>query len=114
LIYSPNQRFLTVLYGYLNSGSMLSFKAKLRIYRMNFCKGTYKNVSVFLFLLANASDTVVFIEEGLDKGLVVAATGIGKTYIAAFDSLNFNRILFVAHREEILILKHYSRKLIHT
>ena len=33
-----------------------------------------------LILLANASDTVVFIEEGLDKGLVVVATGIGKTY----------------------------------
>ncbi|MBW9146578.1 DEAD/DEAH box helicase family protein [Clostridium sp. CM027] len=41
-------------------------------------------------------------EEGLDKGLVVAATGIGKTYLAAFDSLNFNKVLFVAHREEIL------------
>jgi len=41
-------------------------------------------------------------EEGLDKGLVVAATGIGKTYLAAFDSLGFNKILFVAHREEIL------------
>ncbi|MGH4050187.1 MAG: DEAD/DEAH box helicase family protein [Clostridium sp.] len=41
-------------------------------------------------------------EDGLDKGLVVAATGIGKTYLAAFDSLNFHKILFVAHREEIL------------
>lgn len=41
-------------------------------------------------------------EEGLDKALVVAATGIGKTYLAAFDSMKFGRILFVAHREEIL------------
>lgn len=41
-------------------------------------------------------------EEGNDKGLVVAATGIGKTYLAAFDSREFNRVLFVAHREEIL------------
>lgn len=41
-------------------------------------------------------------DEGADKGLVVAATGIGKTYLAAFDSKDFNRILFVAHREEIL------------
>lgn len=40
--------------------------------------------------------------DGNDKGLVVAATGIGKTYLAAFDSKNFDRILFVAHREEIL------------
>lgn len=41
-------------------------------------------------------------EEGFDKGLVVAATGIGKTYLAAFDSCEYQRILFVAHREEIL------------
>jgi len=41
-------------------------------------------------------------EEGLDKGLIVAATGIGKTYLAAFDSLGFQKVLFVAHREEIL------------
>ena len=41
-------------------------------------------------------------EEGYDKGLVVAATGIGKTYLAAFDSREFNRVLFLAHREEIL------------
>lgn len=41
-------------------------------------------------------------EEGYDKGLVVAATGVGKTYLAAFDSRAYNRILFIAHREEIL------------
>lgn len=41
-------------------------------------------------------------EEGFSKGLVVAATGIGKTYLAAFDSREFDRVLFVAHREEIL------------
>jgi len=41
-------------------------------------------------------------EEGVEKGLVIAATGVGKTYIAAFDSLEFKRVLFVAHREEIL------------
>jgi len=41
-------------------------------------------------------------EDGFDKALVVAATGLGKTYLAAFDSLNFSRVLFVAHREEIL------------
>ncbi|QNU66020.1 DEAD/DEAH box helicase family protein [Ruminiclostridium herbifermentans] len=42
-------------------------------------------------------------DEGMQKGLVVMATGVGKTYLAAFDSQKFNRILFVAHREEILI-----------
>lgn len=41
-------------------------------------------------------------EEGFDKGLVVAATGVGKTYLAAFDSKSAKRVLFVAHREEII------------
>ena len=41
-------------------------------------------------------------QEGINKGMVVGATGIGKTFIAAFDSIEFNKILFLAHREEIL------------
>lgn len=41
-------------------------------------------------------------EEGFDKGLVVAATGVGKTFLAAFDSAKAERVLFVAHREEII------------
>ncbi|MGI6362921.1 MAG: DEAD/DEAH box helicase family protein [Bacillota bacterium] len=41
-------------------------------------------------------------EEGIDKGLVVAATGVGKTYLSAFDSQEYIKILYVAHREEIL------------
>lgn len=40
--------------------------------------------------------------EGAIKGLVQAATGVGKTYLAAFDSAKYERVLFVAHREEIL------------
>jgi superfamily II DNA or RNA helicase/HKD family nuclease len=40
--------------------------------------------------------------EGWDKGIVVAATGVGKTFLAAFDSRGFDKVLFVAHREEIL------------
>ena len=40
--------------------------------------------------------------KGYDKGLVVATTGIGKTYLAAFDTKNYNKILFIAHREEII------------
>ena len=40
--------------------------------------------------------------EGAKRALVVAATGVGKTYLAAFDSKGFKRVLFVAHREEIL------------
>lgn len=42
-------------------------------------------------------------EQGYDRGIVVAATGIGKTYLAAFDSISYENILFVAHREEILM-----------
>lgn len=41
-------------------------------------------------------------KEGAEKGIVHAATGIGKTYLAAFDSMPYKRVLFVAHREEIL------------
>lgn len=37
-----------------------------------------------------------------DKALVVLATGLGKTYLAAFFAKQFKRVLFVAHREEIL------------
>ena len=35
-------------------------------------------------------------------GLVVLATGLGKTWLAAFDSRPFRRVLFLAHRDEIL------------
>ncbi|MDN5302187.1 MAG: hypothetical protein PWQ60_1701 [Thermoanaerobacteraceae bacterium] len=41
-------------------------------------------------------------EEGFEKALIVAATGIGKTLIAAFDSMEYKTILFIANREEIL------------
>ncbi|WLD94462.1 DEAD/DEAH box helicase family protein [Alkalihalobacillus sp. AL-G] len=41
-------------------------------------------------------------EENYDKSMVVMATGLGKTYLAGFFARNFNRVLFVAHREEIL------------
>ncbi len=42
---------------------------------------------------------------GYRRGLVVMATGLGKTWLAAFDAdqLGAKRILFVAHREEILL-----------
>jgi superfamily II DNA or RNA helicase/HKD family nuclease/uncharacterized protein (DUF1330 family) len=41
---------------------------------------------------------------GNHAGLVVLATGLGKTWLAAFDSNRpeYRRILFIAHREEIL------------
>jgi len=41
---------------------------------------------------------------GYRRGLVVLATGLGKTWLAAFDAqqMGARRVLFVAHREEIL------------
>ena len=43
-------------------------------------------------------------EAGFSAGLVVLATGLGKTWLSTFDSNRpeFRRVLFVAHREEIL------------
>lgn len=43
-------------------------------------------------------------EAGYRRGLVVLATGLGKTWLAAFDAaqVGARRVLFVAHREEIL------------
>lgn len=40
--------------------------------------------------------------QGYDKAMVVLATGLGKTYLAAFFARKFKRVLFVAHRDEIL------------
>ena len=49
-------------------------------------------------------------ENGLWRNLVVAATGTGKTVVSAFDYKRFadrnphhNRLLFIAHRQEILL-----------
>lgn len=43
-------------------------------------------------------------EDGYRRGLVVLATGLGKTWLSAFDAaqMGARRVLFVAHREEIL------------
>lgn len=40
--------------------------------------------------------------DGQTKALVVAATGLGKTFLAAFDARDARRVLFIAHREELL------------
>ncbi len=40
--------------------------------------------------------------DGQHKALVVAATGLGKTFLAAFDARDASRVLFIAHREELL------------
>lgn len=43
-------------------------------------------------------------QEGNDKGLIISATGTGKTYLAAFDVRRYRpkRMLFIVHREQIL------------
>jgi superfamily II DNA or RNA helicase/HKD family nuclease len=53
---------------------------------------------------------------GFKRGLVVMATGLGKTYLAAFDSrrMQAERVLFVAHREEILLQAEASFQRVHT
>ncbi|WAA13355.1 DEAD/DEAH box helicase family protein [Fervidibacillus halotolerans] len=53
------------------------------------------------------------IEQGYDKALTVLATGLGKTYLAAFFAKRFNRILFIAHRDEILQQAKKAFKQIH-
>lgn len=43
-------------------------------------------------------------ETGQKKGLVISATGTGKTFLSAFDVAQFkpNKMLFIVHREQIL------------
>lgn len=53
-------------------------------------------------------------EEGYKKAMVIVATGLGKTYLGAFDTLNYNKILFVAHSIEILEQGMKTFKTIHT
>lgn len=98
-----------------NSKSMLITDLELKRYSQSWIRPRlYKNteteaedITIPLFQPRGAQIEALyelkkFREEGYDRGLVVVATGIGKTYLSAFDSLSFKRILFVAHREEIL------------
>lgn len=43
-------------------------------------------------------------KEGKNKGILISATGTGKTYLSAFDVRNFapKKMLFLVHREQIL------------
>lgn len=51
--------------------------------------------------------------EEYSRAMVVLATGLGKTYLAAFFAEKFKRVLFVAHREEILYQAEQSFKHVH-
>lgn len=53
------------------------------------------------------------LEEEYSRAMVVLATGLGKTYLAAFFAKKFKRVLFVAHREEILTQAEQSFKHVH-
>lgn len=51
--------------------------------------------------------------EDYSRAMVVLATGLGKTYLAAFFAEKFKRVLFVAHREEILFQAKQSFQHVH-
>ncbi|MEK6189415.1 MAG: DEAD/DEAH box helicase family protein [Carnobacterium alterfunditum] len=53
------------------------------------------------------------LEEEYGRAMVVLATGLGKTYLAAFFAEKFKRMLFVAHRDEILTQAEQSFKHVH-
>ncbi|WKA50724.1 DEAD/DEAH box helicase family protein [Planococcus liqunii] len=53
------------------------------------------------------------VAEDYSRAMVVLATGLGKTYLAAFLAEKFKRVLFVAHREEILAQAEQSFKHVH-
>jgi len=55
--------------------------------------------SIQVEALKNLTETRI---AGKRAGLIVLATGLGKTWLSAFDSGSFKRVLFIAHREEIL------------
>ena len=41
-------------------------------------------------------------KQGFSSALIVLATGLGKTHLSAFDSMNYRKVLFIAHVSEIL------------
>lgn len=53
-------------------------------------------------------------DEEYERALAVLATGLGKTYLAAFFAERFTKVLFVAHREEILYQARDSFQHVHT
>ncbi|MBQ8643732.1 MAG: DEAD/DEAH box helicase family protein [Candidatus Methanomethylophilaceae archaeon] len=52
-------------------------------------------------------------DEGMDRALLVMATGVGKTFVAAKDSQAFGSVLFVAHRREILVKAMETFRIMH-
>lgn len=87
----------------------------IAVYAKNFQPPKYRDTSILLdptknFIVPNkmqqpALDSLKELRQnGDDRGLVIAATGTGKTYLAAFDVLETKpeKVLFIVHREQIL------------
>ena len=62
------------------------------------------------FMQKEALENLKILRENEDKGLLISATGTGKTYLSAFDVKNLKpeRMLFIAHRKTILKKAKYT------
>jgi superfamily II DNA or RNA helicase len=81
---------------YKNSYKIKSFNIKEKI-----IKNKIEPNVIQIKILENLKETR---KKGNKKAVVIAATGTGKTYLSAFDVKNFKakKLLFLAHREELL------------
>lgn len=62
------------------------------------------------FMQKEALENLKLLRESEDKGLLISATGTGKTYLSAFDIKNLKpeKMLFIAHRKTILRKAKYT------
>ncbi|RHG37083.1 DUF3427 domain-containing protein [Fusobacterium varium] len=62
------------------------------------------------FMQKEALENLKLLRESEDKGLLISATGTGKTYLSAFDVKNLKpeKMLFIAHRKTILRKAKYT------
>lgn len=62
------------------------------------------------FMQREALENLKLLRESEDKGLLISATGTGKTYLSAFDVKNLKpeKMLFIAHRKTILRKAKYT------
>lgn len=114
------EKFYNTFLDLFENHSIVIDDDELKRYSKNWhCPAVSKDLDRYDLHDSKASNNIMFFEprgaqiealcalentraEGAKRALVQAATGVGKTYIAAFDSKKYERVLFVAHREEIL------------
>ena len=114
------EKFYNTFLDLFENHSMVIDDDELKRYSKNWhCPAVSKDLDRYDLHDSKTSNNIMFFEprgvqiealcalentraEGAKRALVQAATGVGKTYIAAFDSKKYERVLFVAHREEIL------------